>query len=102
MKFATNHLRNTLVLAAATLAVLSGTASAATASDQKLTDDVKVAINHLSLRAPADLTFNVTDGVVNFSGWARNPYEVRTAVDAARSVAGVRKAFGNGVHTWSQ
>ena len=102
MKFETKPLRNTLMLVAATLAVLSGAASAAPSGDQQITDSVKAAISHLNLRAPTDLTFNVTDGIVKFSGWARNSYEVRTAVDAARSVAGVRSAYGNGVHTWSQ
>jgi osmotically-inducible protein OsmY len=102
MTSANKLLRNALMVAATTLAVFSGAASATNVSDQKVTDDVKEMISKVGLRAPADLNFSVTNGVVNFTGWARYPGEVRNAVIAALRVEGVHTAYGNMVRTWSQ
>jgi osmotically-inducible protein OsmY len=90
------------MVAATTLTVFSGAASAAHVSDQKIMDDVKERIGKVALRAPADLNFSVTNGVVNFTGWARHPGEVRNVVVAALGVEGVHTVYRNMVRTWSQ
>ncbi|MEY2892570.1 MAG: hypothetical protein RJA98_2478 [Pseudomonadota bacterium] len=99
MTIAQRTLRTALVLAASSLALAAGAASAAP-SDSQLAAAVQTAVGQAGLKQPADLKINVQDGTVYFGGWAYDRAEVLSAIDAARTVGGVQAAYGVAVHTW--
>jgi osmotically-inducible protein OsmY len=99
MTIAQRTLRSALVLAASSLAIAAGAASAAP-TDSQLAAAVQAAVGQAGLKQPADLKINVQDGTVYFGGWAYDRAEVLSAIDAARSVGGVQAAYGVAVHTW--
>jgi gamma-glutamyl phosphate reductase len=88
MTIAQRTLRTALVLAASSLALAAGAASAAP-SDSQLAAAVQTAVGQAGLKQPADLKINVQDRA-----------EVLSAIDAARTVGGVQAAYGVAVHTW--
>jgi osmotically-inducible protein OsmY len=92
-------IRSLLVLAASSLAIAAGAASAAP-SDAQLAAAVKTAVAQAGLKQAGDLKVNVQDGTVYFGGWAYDNAEVLSAISAARSVDGVQAAYGVAVHTW--
>ncbi|MCI0358318.1 MAG: BON domain-containing protein [Planctomycetaceae bacterium] len=60
-------------------------------ADQKISSDVQLKLANRGLRAPCNVAVNTKNGEVTLTGTVEYPHQKSAAVQAATSVAGVRR-----------